>query len=132
LGSRDGIGAITLFEEYDLLANSGLVDAEYYVKSNPDIAALNGDPLLHYVEWGCRERRNPSASFDTAHCLKLCKTLGETPDNALAHYLRGTPGEVYNIGGLSATFDSYMANTGWWQALLGRDYAAWLEKNYVR
>jgi dTDP-glucose 4,6-dehydratase len=34
--------------------------------------------------------------------------------------------------GLRTTFDWYLTNTGWWQALLGRDYKAWLEKNYRR
>jgi dTDP-glucose 4,6-dehydratase len=34
--------------------------------------------------------------------------------------------------GLRATIDWYLANTRWWQALLGRDYAAWLAKNYKR
>jgi dTDP-glucose 4,6-dehydratase len=34
--------------------------------------------------------------------------------------------------GLRATLDWYLANTRWWQALLGRDYADWLEKNYKR
>jgi dTDP-glucose 4,6-dehydratase len=34
--------------------------------------------------------------------------------------------------GLRATFDWYLANTRWWQALLSRDYAEWLEKNYQR
>jgi dTDP-glucose 4,6-dehydratase len=34
--------------------------------------------------------------------------------------------------GLRATLDWYLANTGWWQALLGRDFAAWMEKNYER
>jgi dTDP-glucose 4,6-dehydratase len=34
--------------------------------------------------------------------------------------------------GLRATLDWYLANTGWWQALLGRDYAEWLRKNYRR
>jgi ADP-heptose:LPS heptosyltransferase/GT2 family glycosyltransferase len=86
-GSRDGIAVTILFGEYELLATSGLFDAEYYVKSNPDIAALNVDPLLHYLEQGCRERRNPSASFDTSYYLSLCNALGETPDNPLAHYL---------------------------------------------
>jgi ADP-heptose:LPS heptosyltransferase/GT2 family glycosyltransferase len=76
-----------LFGEYELLARSGLFDAEYYVKSNPEIAALNVDPLLHYLEKGCRERRNPSASFDTPYYLSLCSALGESPDNPLAHYL---------------------------------------------
>jgi dTDP-glucose 4,6-dehydratase len=35
-------------------------------------------------------------------------------------------------GGLRATVDWYLANTRWWQALLGRDYADWLAKNYSR
>jgi len=34
--------------------------------------------------------------------------------------------------GLRATVDWYFANTRWWQALLGRDYADWVEKNYRR
>jgi dTDP-glucose 4,6-dehydratase len=34
--------------------------------------------------------------------------------------------------GLRSTLDWYLANTGWWAALLGRDYAGWVEKNYKR
>jgi dTDP-glucose 4,6-dehydratase len=34
------------------------------------------------------------------------------------------------IQGLGATLEWYIAHTGWWQALMGRDYAAWLQKNY--
>lgn len=34
--------------------------------------------------------------------------------------------------GLRATIDWYLANPRWWQALLGRDYADWLAKNYRR
>jgi dTDP-glucose 4,6-dehydratase len=32
--------------------------------------------------------------------------------------------------GLSATLDWYIGNTNWWRAVMGRDYAAWLQKNY--
>jgi dTDP-glucose 4,6-dehydratase len=32
--------------------------------------------------------------------------------------------------GLESTLDWYLANTGWWQALLGRDYSAWVKTNY--
>jgi len=76
-----------LFGDYELLANSGLFDAAYYVKSNPDVAATNMDPLLHYLEYGCLERRDPGPGFDTAHYLRLCESIGEAPINALAHYL---------------------------------------------
>jgi dTDP-glucose 4,6-dehydratase len=34
--------------------------------------------------------------------------------------------------GLRETLDWYLANTQWWRALLGRDYAEWLQKNYKR
>jgi dTDP-glucose 4,6-dehydratase len=34
--------------------------------------------------------------------------------------------------GLRTTLDWYLSNLDWWKALLGRDYAAWVEKNYKR
>jgi dTDP-glucose 4,6-dehydratase len=34
--------------------------------------------------------------------------------------------------GLRATLEWYIAQTAWWQALMGRDYAAWVQKNYSR
>ena len=34
--------------------------------------------------------------------------------------------------GLRSTLDWYLANQRWWQALLGRDYKDWLDKNYKR
>ena len=34
--------------------------------------------------------------------------------------------------GLRTTLDWYLTNTDWWQALLGRDYAVWVEQNYKR
>ena len=36
------------------------------------------------------------------------------------------------VTGLRSTVDWYLAKTDWWQALLGRDYAVWVEKNYQR
>ncbi len=34
--------------------------------------------------------------------------------------------------GLRSTVDWYLREVKWWQDLLGRDYAAWLRKNYDR
>jgi dTDP-glucose 4,6-dehydratase len=34
--------------------------------------------------------------------------------------------------GLRETLEWYLSNRGWWEALLGRDYTAWVEKNYRR
>ena len=52
-------------------------------------------------------------------------------------FFQGTAGNWLRAGarprrGLRATLDWYLDNTRWWQALLGRDYAAWVEKNYSR
>ena len=76
-----------LFQEYELLVGSGLFDPDYYLQANPDLSVLNTDPLIHYLERGCREGRDPSAGFDTSHYLSQCQELQETPENPLLHYL---------------------------------------------
>ena len=76
-----------LFEHYGLLANSELFDANYYLRAYPEVALLNIDPVMHYLEHGGHERRNPSEQFDTFHYLSQCQALGDTPVNPLLHYL---------------------------------------------
>jgi dTDP-glucose 4,6-dehydratase len=34
--------------------------------------------------------------------------------------------------GLRDTLEWYLRNRGWWEPLLGRDYAAWINMNYGR
>jgi dTDP-glucose 4,6-dehydratase len=34
--------------------------------------------------------------------------------------------------GLRSTLEWYIANKSWWQALMGRDFSAWMQKNYHR
>jgi dTDP-glucose 4,6-dehydratase len=50
---------------------------------------------------------------------KASRELGYAPARNLA-------------AGLRDTIDWYLANIEWWQALLGRDYAEWVQKNYRR
>ncbi len=40
-------------------------DPEYYLQSNPDLASLKIDPLVHYCKTGWKEGRNPNQNFDT-------------------------------------------------------------------
>jgi ADP-heptose:LPS heptosyltransferase/GT2 family glycosyltransferase len=77
-----------VFSEYDLVARSGLFDADYYLAANPDVAAVNIDPLMHYLESGASELRNPNPGFDAQHYVALCRKLGQTVDNPLLHYLK--------------------------------------------
>jgi ADP-heptose:LPS heptosyltransferase/GT2 family glycosyltransferase len=76
-----------MFKDYELLAQSGLFDREYYLRTNPDVIAFNIDPLVHYVEFGALERRRPRPDFDVEFYLAQCLSLGETPPNPLVHYL---------------------------------------------
>ena len=50
---------------------------------------------------------------------KAARELGYAPSRDLA-------------AGLAGTLDWFLAHRPWWQALLGRDYADWVEKNYRR
>jgi dTDP-glucose 4,6-dehydratase len=50
---------------------------------------------------------------------KAARELGYSPSRDLSR-------------GLRETLEWYFDNRGWWQALLGRDYAVWVEKNYQR
>jgi len=78
----------SFFEDYTTIAKSGLFDAAYYLCANPDVAELNYDPLLHYLEQGARELRNPNPDFDAQSYVSQCRVLGQNPDNPLLHYIR--------------------------------------------
>ena len=76
-----------LFSDYEAIRKSGLFDPEHYIKAYPDVAERNVDPLVHYLEEGAREGRDPHPGFDTAFYLEQCKQRGEEPINPLLHYL---------------------------------------------
>ena len=70
-----------------------LLDAEFYLRANPDVAAARMDPVKHYVKYGAAERRQPHPLFDPAHYLESCPATGTavttrvTPGNPLLHFL---------------------------------------------
>ena len=75
----------SLFREYDLLANSGYFDSKFYLEGNPEVVGM--DPILHYLEKGGRQGRNPHPKFDTDFYLEQCARFGERPENPLLHFL---------------------------------------------
>ena len=77
-----------LFGEYELMAQSGLFDAAYYLGANPDVAAVSIDPLTHYLEKGAIELRNPSEAFDARFYVQQCRERGQQVENPLLHYIR--------------------------------------------
>jgi glycosyltransferase involved in cell wall biosynthesis len=68
-------------------------DPEFYLKANPDVAAVGPDPLLHYLEFGDAEGRDPSPWFHTGWYRREYGV--PLKENALAHYLaRRKTGQV--------------------------------------
>ena len=62
-------------------------DAAFYLASYPDVGAAGADPFEHYLRYGYREGRNPSALFDTRFYL-LRYLDGALGVNPVIHYRR--------------------------------------------
>lgn len=70
------------------LRGSGEFDADFYLASAWDVRATGRDPVLHYLEIGAAEGRDPSAQFSTLGYLRRNPDVLRAGANALFHYLR--------------------------------------------
>ncbi|HUX72263.1 MAG TPA: dTDP-glucose 4,6-dehydratase [Steroidobacteraceae bacterium] len=100
----------------------GLVDRAFSMSAElraafADSPAANGGRALELITH-VRDRPGHDRRY-AINFTKATKELGYRPAQSLA-------------GGLEATLDWYLQNKAWWQALMGRDYAAWVETNYRR
>lgn len=77
-----------LRQDKGLLYTSELFDANWYLNTYPDVKEANIDPAEHYLEYGAREGRLPSASFDGNWYLKRYPDVADTDMNPLVHYLK--------------------------------------------
>lgn len=67
------------------IAKSGLFDSAWYLRQYPDVLAAGIDPILHYVRYGEREGRKPSADLSFWHAH------GDTMlGNKLYEYIAGS------------------------------------------
>jgi GT2 family glycosyltransferase/glycosyltransferase involved in cell wall biosynthesis len=62
-------------------------DRTYYLSRNEDIKNAGADPLLHFLEFGWRERRNPNSLFDVTYYLAANPDVVERKINPFFHYL---------------------------------------------
>lgn len=74
--------------DYILIRRSGGFDPAYYLLAYPDCRIADVDPLWHFVRYGWKEGRNPSAEFDTEYYLKANPDVKQAGVNPLVHYLR--------------------------------------------
>jgi glycosyltransferase involved in cell wall biosynthesis len=71
-----------------LISASGLFDAGWYAKGNPDIATAGIDPLDHYLASGASELRDPGPLFDASRYAQHHPYQPAVAKNPLLHYLK--------------------------------------------
>ena len=74
--------------QYIQINQSGYLDPYYYLLTYPDCRRADLDPILHYIQFGWKEGRNPSAKFDTKYYLTINPDVAEAGVNPLLHYLQ--------------------------------------------
>lgn len=73
--ARDGLS-----RDARTIRAAGLFDDAFYLRENPDVAADEVDPLLHYLMYGAAEGRWPNATFDpVAYATQASLRRGENP-----------------------------------------------------
>ncbi len=77
-----------LQQDIGLLYTSDLFDADWYLKTYPDIAEAGVDPAEHYLKYGAEEGRLPSAYFDGNWYLQRYPDIADSKVNPLIHYLK--------------------------------------------
>lgn len=71
---------------YRTLSRSALFDREFYLRTYRDVAAAGADPVMHYIRFGSREKRQPSTMFNTERYSQRYPIAAR--DNPLAHHVR--------------------------------------------
>jgi len=77
----------TQWKESRIIKKSGLFDSAYYLQNNPDVRNTDGDPLLHFIEHGWKEGRNPSPDFETNFYLSMYPDVKKSGMNPLVHFI---------------------------------------------
>jgi dTDP-glucose 4,6-dehydratase len=102
------------------------------------LCALTDEALGARAEWTAAFPSSPAAMGRPS--LELIEHVGDRPghDRRYAIDYRKAAAQLGYAPtrdlerGLSETLDWYLSNRAWWEALLGRDYSAWVENNYGR
>lgn len=74
-------------KELQMLRQARVFDVAYYRTAYPDVAESGVDELLHYIEYGASELRDPTAWFSTAEYFREHPWLIKSGINPLLHYI---------------------------------------------
>jgi glycosyltransferase involved in cell wall biosynthesis len=75
-------------KEFILIRKSGLFDEDYYIQTYPEVKNQNLNPIMHYIQTGWKEGKNPSPDFDTAYYLRENKDIRMGRINPLVHFIQ--------------------------------------------
>jgi hypothetical protein len=81
-----------------LLASSKLFDRDWYLDQYPDLRETGVDPVLHYLEHGASEGKNPSPLFDSDAYMQQNPDVRSAGINPLVHYLMHGAREGRHVG----------------------------------
>lgn len=73
--------------EYDSITRSKLFDNSFYLSTNPDVAKIGIDPLLHYLHYGSKEGRNPTSFFSPAKYYEVNNDVLVSGEEAFYHWI---------------------------------------------
>jgi GT2 family glycosyltransferase/glycosyltransferase involved in cell wall biosynthesis len=97
---------------YFSLRRSGAFDYHYYAHRYPEVVRRRMNPLMHYIEHGAREGRDPSARFSTSAYLARRPELDPRRRNPLFEANRrgevgfASPDAVATVAPLASTLGS--------------------------
>lgn len=75
-----------------ILRGSALFDENWYNLTYKDVSSKKVNPISHYLKYGMKEWRNPSAEFDTkwyfeTYLSSIEENINELKNNSLIHYI---------------------------------------------
>jgi hypothetical protein len=71
----------------ELVRRSSLFDEDWYLATYPDIERSGVDPIVHYLENGWKEGRDPGPRFSTSAYLRANSDVAALGVNPLLHYV---------------------------------------------
>ena len=80
--------SISYLTEKLVIRNSSMFDEAYYLAENPELTLTWANLLRHFILFGWREGRNPSAKFSTTYYIRRYPDVLASGQNPFFHYLR--------------------------------------------
>lgn len=76
-----------MVSDADIATVRPFFDSQFYLEQYPDVALSGLDPVRHYLQFGWKERRDPSPNFSTDFYLKAYSDIAEYGLNPFLHYV---------------------------------------------